>query len=534
MKKYVRFVIILLSIAILSTCSALGEAVSEQSQVSAGLEVYFLDLGRVDAILIRADGQTCFIDVGFEADAKPAMRFVRALGIEHLDCYIGTHGHYDHIEGAPEIIEAFRPDKIYISHIGCLSAMLECAEESQKEIISATERILLQPGDSFPLGRGYLTCMGPLSIRQCFTGSSHENDNSLIMRLDYGQRSMLFTGDTTDRVLREVDKAYPGRLRVDVLKNPHHNGAHDEDVIDLIQPRYVVFCTDDRNQPKQSYMEALAARNIRTLLTGPDNQGSIGILSDGENLEFRCGTAVQSIAIAPPAQMYPGQDLALTTVTDPADALVPDRQLGWNSSDESVAQVWKGVVRAVAPGVATITAEAINGAAASMEVQVFSACVRMDQTSMKLAVGETRRITGAVEPSGVEDVTGEWLTSDPNVATVSGGKVTGVGEGTAQIVARLSNGASCSCEVTVRGTLARSVRLDRSKATMQVGDSLTLSAKVKPAEYDLENLEWFSSDESILWVDQYGNVTGVGKGKAKITVVASSGVTDVCTIKVNE
>ena len=505
---------------------------AEEAEASKGLEVYFMDLGRVDAIVIRCDGATTLIDVGFEDDARSAIRFVHALGIDHLDSYIGTHGHYDHIEGAPEIIEEFKPDRIYISHLGCLSAILECATEEQKQVVSATERVILQPGDSFPIGGGHLTCLGPLEIRQCFPGSSHENDNSLILRLDYGQRSFLFTGDTTDRVLREVDKRYPGRLRTDVLKNPHHNGAHDEDVIDLIQPKWVVFCTDDRDQPKQSYKELLTAKGIRCFLTGPGNQGSVGILSDGESLEVRCGYSAQSVALGTPPQMYVGQEASIEASVESKAITAPERQLGWNSSDEGVAIAHNGRILATGVGTATITATAINGASASAQVQVFDAIVRMDQSSMKLAVGETRRITGAVEPAGAKGVSGEWLSTDPSVVTVRSGKVTAVGEGAAQIVARLSNGAESVCDVTVKGVLARSVRLDRSKATMAVGDTLTLSAKVKPDEYDPDNLEWISSDDSVLWVDDYGNVTAVGAGKARVTVTASDGVTDVCDVKV--
>ena len=58
------------------------------------------------------------------------------------------------------------------------------------------------------------------------------------------------------------------------------------------------------------------------------------------------------------------------------------------------------------------------------------------------------------------------------------------------------------------------------------------TAAVEPADYDTSNLEWYSSDESILWVDQDGNITAVGKGRAKIGVQASKKVYDVCTITV--
>jgi uncharacterized protein YjdB len=75
---------------------------------------------------------------------------------------------------------------------------------------------------------------------------------------------------------------------------------------------------------------------------------------------------------------------------------------------------------------------------------------------------------------------------------------------------------------------------DGAKASMKVGDSLTLHATVEPDWYDAENLDRHSSDDSVLWVDGYGNITDVGRGKAKITATASRGVSDSCTISVNE
>ena len=181
-----------------------------------GLEVYFLDLGRVDGILIRCGGESCFIDVGFKEDAKPAIRFLRTMGITHLNSYVGTHGHADHIEGAPEMIDAFRPDRIYFSHVAAINAMLDCADDAQKAVISGIEKVILQPGDAFTIGDATMTTLGPIKVRNVNTGETIENDNSLIQRLDYGDRSFLFTGDTSNKALRAVNQQFPGRLDVDV------------------------------------------------------------------------------------------------------------------------------------------------------------------------------------------------------------------------------------------------------------------------------------------------------------------------------
>lgn len=497
-----------------------------------GLEVYFLDLGRVDGILIRCGGESCFIDVGFKENAKPAIRFLRAMGINHLNSYVGTHGHADHIEGAPEMIDAFRPDKIYFSHTAALSAMLDCADEAQQAVISGIEKVILQPGDVFKIGDATMTTLGPLNIRNVNTDNTSENDNSLIQRLDYGHRSFLFTGDTSNRVLREVNSQFPGKLNVDVLKNPHHNGAHDEDVIDMIQPAITVFCTDNQYQPTKKYQSLLAAKGSRVYITGSDNQGNVAIVTDGNRLEMRCGYSVQGIALEPVPTLHVGQEYTMQVTLDPADALSPDRSLGWNSSDEAVVQVYNGRLRAVGEGRTTVSATAINGVSASVEVQCWMAYVTLDQSEMKLAVGQTKKLSGSLTPANPKGVSGAWLSEDESVATVSNGKVTGVSEGVTRVIARLSNGAEAACTVTVQGQMPKSVKLSSNKAEMKVGDNLTLTASVEPAAYDMDSLEWYSSDESVLWVDQSGNITAVRAGKAKIAAVAAEGVYDVCTIKV--
>lgn len=499
---------------------------------AAELEVYFLDLGRVDGILIRCGGSASFVDVGFKSDAKKAISWLRAMGITHLDSYIGTHSHYDHIEGAADMIEAFRPDCIYVSHMGCLTTIRECASEAQQAIIADTEKVILLPGVSFAIGPATMTCLGPVNIVSCNAGDNDENENSLVLRLEYGQRRLLLTGDTTDAVLRYIDELMPGCLRADVLKNPHHNGAHDADVIDLISPRYVVFCTDDSNIPRESYLDLLSERSIGALITGPANQGHVAVITDGQRLEIRCGVAVNAVRMEPISDMYPGQTLRLKCAVEPEGALVPDRQLGFNSSDESVAVAELGRVRAVRQGTATITAAALNGASASVEVRVMDACMALESCAVKIAVGETRKLNGRIMPRSAKGYTAAWTSEDESVAAVSDGRVTGVGEGQTRVVARLSNGAVTYCDITVAGQVARSIRFDQKKITMKAGDTLALTPAIDPADYDPDCLEWTSSDDSVLWVDHYGNVTAVKKGKARVTVVSTNGVEASCTIKV--
>lgn len=511
------------------------EAVPTGSAADSGkLEVYFLALSRVDGILIRQGEAASFIDVGFDDDAKPAIQFLQGMGVDHLDSYIGTHGHFDHIGGGPEIIETFRPQTVYVPHKGVLNALQEYANSAQRSIISGMDAVILKPGDTFQIGGATMTCLGPLNIAKVSISSTEENKNSLILRLDYGERSFLFNGDTTDSVLRSVAKAYPGMLDVDVLKNPHHNGQHDDDVISLISPKYVVFCTDNDSQPTSKYKRALRKQGAELYITGSKNQGHVGMVTDGHEIEVRLGYAVESLALPPDADMYVGQTASLKCTVSPSNALSPGRQLGWSSSDNSVVKVSQGKLQAVAPGETTISAAAVNGVTATMSVRVYSAVVAIDHSELRLGVGDSQKLRVKVKPDKVKDITGEWVSEDDSVAVVFNGTVTGVSEGETRVIARLSNGQEAVCTVTVGGVTPKSVKLDKRKATLKVGDTLALTATVKPAEYDIAELEWRSSDESVLWVDANGNVTAVSKGKAKVAAIASEKVYDVCAITVKD
>ena len=77
-----------------------------------------------------------------------------------------------------------------------------------------------------------------------------------------------------------------------------------------------------------------------------------------------------------------------------------------------------------------------------------------------------------------------------------------------------------------------SIKLTANKSTVPVGETLELSAAVKPAEATLQNLVWTSSKDSIATVDENGVVTGVKKGSVTITAKATDGSGKAASFKV--
>ena len=125
----------------------------------------------------------------------------------------------------------------------------------------------------------------------------------------------------------------------------------------------------------------------------------------------------------------------------------------WASTDPSVATVTDGKVKGIKAGAVVVTATA-GGHVALCLVTVTGedgkpgptpTSVELDEASLTLAVGNTATLKATVDPAGAA-VT--WATSDPSVATVSGGKVTAKKAGTA-IITATAGGRLAFCVVTV-------------------------------------------------------------------------------------
>lgn len=126
----------------------------------------------------------------------------------------------------------------------------------------------------------------------------------------------------------------------------------------------------------------------------------------------------------------------------------------WSSSDESVATVKDGVIKAVSEGECEVKVEGGNHYAVC-KVNVIpdnkpTTAITLSETTMKLALGKSKTLTYAFVPADHTDLpTVKWETSDARVATVDNGQVTGVGTGSATITASYGN-VKATCSVTVK------------------------------------------------------------------------------------
>jgi uncharacterized protein YjdB len=164
--------------------------------------------------------------------------------------------------------------------------------------------------------------------------------------------------------------------------------------------------------------------------------------------------------------------------------------------------------------------------------------VSLNKAATTILNGNSEQLTATISPSNATNQSISWTSSDNDVATVTGGLVVGVGDGSVTISVTTSDGAfAASCDVTITSVsvAVTGVTLDITSTTINVNETEQLTETITPAGATNQNVTWSSDDEAIATVSTSGLVTGVAGGTATITVTSTdSSFTDTCTVTVLE
>ena len=153
----------------------------------------------------------------------------------------------------------------------------------------------------------------------------------------------------------------------------------------------------------------------------------------------------------------------------------------------------------------------------------------LDQTELTLVKGKSHKLKTTLENvENPKKAKYAWATSDDTVATVDkGGTVKAKDGGTAQITctATLEDGSELTATAAVTVTVPVSAVKITTKDNTPVayGESLHIEYTVQPENATNQTIEWTSSNEEILRVDENGTVTALAAGKANITGKSDNG-----------
>lgn len=165
------------------------------------------------------------------------------------------------------------------------------------------------------------------------------------------------------------------------------------------------------------------------------------------------------------------------------------------------------------------------------ETQVEVSSVSLNTATIEMVEGETFNLVATILPKDAEYDGVIWASSNASVASVNSGTVTAIKEGSATITASAGGkSATCTVKISAKIVAVKSIILDRTSLSMQVGETEMLTATVNPDNATDKAVTWSSSDVSVATVSD-GKITAKKSGEATITAKSGTCVAE-CKVTV--
>lgn len=270
------------------------------------LEAVFLDVGQGDGMVFFLPGGRILVVDGGPPPVSgpgPLARYLAYRGVRRVDVVVATHGDADHVGGLAPVVEGFRVGEVWYGVAdagGGLRGILRAAAARGARLRRVAR------GQVFAPAPGVRVAVlnprdPPLRGRP-----ADDNDNSVVLRLQYGAASFLLAADL--EAAGEADLLASGAaVAATVLKVGHHGGAGSSGgpFLAAAAPRLAVIQVGARNaygHPRPEVLARLAAAGASVLRT--DRDGAVIVRTDGRRLHVtgmrRTGRERGPAALAPP------------------------------------------------------------------------------------------------------------------------------------------------------------------------------------------------------------------------------------------
>jgi competence protein ComEC len=301
--RYGRQIKWLASVGLLLASLVIATYPFPAAEERGALEVDVLDVAQGDSILVISPrGSTLLIDgggrfAGFrgreevpgpDPGEEAVSAYLWSRGIQRLDVVALTHAHQDHIGGLKAVLENFQVGRLWLGRETQTPALGQLKKIAEGRHIPIEHELR---GQSFLWDGVQVDFLWPQITPEEIAPSAKNND-SLVVRLQYKERSVLLPGDAEKQAeYAMLSGTEAGKLHADVLKVGHHGSKNSTmpEFLESVGPQIAIISAGEQNpygHPSPELLERLRGSGARILRT--DEKGAVQVVTDGHSLRVNC------------------------------------------------------------------------------------------------------------------------------------------------------------------------------------------------------------------------------------------------------
>ena len=258
------------------------------------LEMSAIDVGQGDSILlVFPDGKRLLMDGGgipafghqtrsqLDIGEDVVAPYLWDRGMRTVDAVALSHAHEDHIGGLPALVADFRPKELWTGATPDSPTWRTLRGEAARDGVRI---VPMHAPACFQFGGAQIEVLAPFP--DYIPGDTPKNNDSLVLRVTYGSRSFLLTGDVERPIEREMLTANEIQ-HADVLKVAHHGSrtSSTEDFLSAVHPMFAIISVGLDNSyghPNREVLDRLKQHHAAIWRT--DQNGIISVLTDGRQV----------------------------------------------------------------------------------------------------------------------------------------------------------------------------------------------------------------------------------------------------------
>jgi competence protein ComEC len=260
------------------------------------LRITVMDVGKGNALLMELPkGRNILIDGGgvadnsiFDVGEKIVAPFLWKKKIISFDAVILSHPNSDHMNGLIHIFKHFQVKEVWTNgeeaDTFAYRKFIQAIRDAEIVMPNFEDLSRLQQINGVKLEILYPPC--DYTEKRTKEKWRRDNDNSFVIKADFGSHTFLFPGDITGKAEKDLVEEWGENLKSQILISPHHGSktSNTDLFLDAVDPQYVIFSAGGKG-PHPAVLTRYYKRGVQLFST--HIHGGVSIISDGAHIDVK-------------------------------------------------------------------------------------------------------------------------------------------------------------------------------------------------------------------------------------------------------